>query len=51
MCRSSFTCKEITKRVLALTLFIFLSWTIAGAYRVDRNNVSQYLQVVTLTLA
>jgi hypothetical protein len=34
MCRSRFTCKEITKRFLALTLFIFLSWTIAGAYTI-----------------
>lgn len=34
MYRSRFICKGIIKRVLGLTLFIFLSWTIAGAYTI-----------------
>ncbi|HEY6806763.1 MAG TPA: hypothetical protein VI306_24510 [Pyrinomonadaceae bacterium] len=32
MYRPSFTFKTITGRLISLTLFIFMSWTIAGAY-------------------
>jgi len=34
MCRSRLMCNGIIKRVLSLTLFIFVSWTIVGAYTI-----------------
>jgi hypothetical protein len=34
MYRSMFSCNGIITRVLSLTLFIFVSWTIAGAYTI-----------------
>ena len=34
MCRSRFTFKGITSRAISMTLFICVSWTIAGAYTI-----------------